>query len=212
MGCCPSEPQRGGGRCRHLTREVRRTGIGAVHRRGLVGGGGVGYARTQIQAPKADGLVIGRIGRTPVICHSDSVSRKVTFMTHLAFGENSDLDHVALNGEAGAAEFGDRQVRACVQRRTRGRCKCRDMPLCAAPCRSLERKPLIFFGFGFFFASQLRWRSAWRVKPTRESLPACHINSSESYHFQIRDFTVKRRRPTPCLSCRFIPRGDRGNP
>ena len=42
------------------------------------------------------------------------------------------------------------------------------MPLYAAICRSLERKSLIFLGLGFFFASQLRWRSAWRAKLARE--------------------------------------------
>ena len=45
---------------------------------------------------------------------------------------------------------------------------CRDMPLYAAICRSLERKLLIFLGLGFFFASQLRWRSASRAKLARE--------------------------------------------
>jgi hypothetical protein len=45
---------------------------------------------------------------------------------------------------------------------------CRDMPLYAAICRSLERKSLIFLGLGFFFASQLRWRSASRAKLARE--------------------------------------------
>ena len=45
---------------------------------------------------------------------------------------------------------------------------CRDMPLYAAICRSLERKSLIFLRLGFFFASQLRWRSAWRAKLARE--------------------------------------------
>ena len=54
---------------------------------------------------------------------------------------------------------------------------CRDMPLYAAICRSLERKPLIFLGLGFFFASQLRWRSASRAKLARESLPARHSSS-----------------------------------
>jgi hypothetical protein len=56
---------------------------------------------------------------------------------------------------------------------------CRDMPLYAVMCRSLERKSLIFLGLGFFFASQLRWRSASRAKLAREpegrrfeSLPA----------------------------------------
>ncbi len=38
--------------------------------------------------------------------------------------------------------------------------RCRDMPLYAAICRSLERKPLIFLELRFFFASQLCWRSA----------------------------------------------------
>jgi hypothetical protein len=38
----------------------------------------------------------------------------------------------------------------------------------AAICRSLERKLLIFLGLGFFFASQLRWRSASRAKLARE--------------------------------------------
>jgi len=53
---------------------------------------------------------------------------------------------------------------------------CRDMPLYAAICRSLECKSLIFLGLGFFFASQLRWRSASRAKLAREpeSLPARH--------------------------------------
>ena len=50
---------------------------------------------------------------------------------------------------------------------------CRDMPLYAAISRSLERKSLIFLRLGFFFASQLRWRSAWRAKLARGSLPAC---------------------------------------
>jgi hypothetical protein len=42
------------------------------------------------------------------------------------------------------------------------------MPLYAAICRSLERKPLIFLRLGFVFASQLRWRSAARAKLARE--------------------------------------------
>ncbi len=51
---------------------------------------------------------------------------------------------------------------------------CRSTPLYAAICRPLERKLLIFLGLGFFFASQLRWRSASRAKRARESLPARH--------------------------------------
>jgi hypothetical protein len=46
---------------------------------------------------------------------------------------------------------------------------CRDMPLYAAICRSLERKLLIFLRVGFFFASQLRWRCTSRAKLARES-------------------------------------------
>ena len=43
---------------------------------------------------------------------------------------------------------------------------CCDIPLCAAICRSLERKSLIFLGLGFFFEPEGRGF---------ESLPACHL-------------------------------------
>ncbi len=34
--------------------------------------------------------------------------------------------------------------------------------------RSFDHESLIVLGFGFFFASQLRWRSAWRAELARE--------------------------------------------
>ena len=56
---------------------------------------------------------------------------------------------------------------------------CRDMPLYAAICRSLERTVLIFFGLGFFSEPEGRGlRATLRVakpsqpKAARESLPA----------------------------------------
>jgi hypothetical protein len=45
---------------------------------------------------------------------------------------------------------------------------CRDMPLYATICRSLERSLLIFLRLGFFFASELCWRCASRAKLARE--------------------------------------------
>ena len=60
---------------------------------------------------------------------------------------------------------------SCVECRS----GCRDMPLYAAICRSLERKSLIFLGFVFScqrggrrFAAELRSASAKRAKPASE--------------------------------------------
>ena len=48
---------------------------------------------------------------------------------------------------------------------------CRDMPLYAAICRSLERKLLIFLGLGFFFEPEGRGF---------ESLPARHLSTTQN--------------------------------
>jgi hypothetical protein len=69
---------------------------------------------------------------------------------------------------AGQTEVNEIQCRLGAVSSVECRPGCRDMPLYAAICRSLERKLLIFLGLGFFFASQLRWRSASRAKLARE--------------------------------------------
>jgi hypothetical protein len=58
------------------------------------------------------------------------------------------------------------------------------MPLYAAIRRSLERKLLIFLGLGFFFASQLRWRSAWRatLRVAKPSQPKAALESLLARH------------------------------
>ena len=87
------------------------------------------------------------------------------------------------------------------------------MPLHGAICRSLERKLLIFLGLGFFFASQLRWRSAWRAKLAREpegrgDVPDCPrlllCNAMPRYPVPDRsNFT-----PNQCLDDDWLPEGD----
>jgi len=50
---------------------------------------------------------------------------------------------------------------------------------------------LIFLGLGFFFASQLRWRSASRAKLARESLTA-----RQSLPLLLADSTSERSEPS----------------
>jgi hypothetical protein len=57
---------------------------------------------------------------------------------------------------ASEAEGGQIQCRLGAVSGVECRPGCRDMPLYAAICRSLERKSLIFLGLGFFFEPEGR--------------------------------------------------------
>jgi uncharacterized protein (DUF58 family) len=83
---------------------------------------------------------------------------------------DADLDEPLVSRcySAGQAEVNEIQCRLGAVSGVECRPGCRDMPLYAAICRSLERKLLIFLGLGFSFASSLWPRSASRAKLARE--------------------------------------------
>ncbi len=66
---------------------------------------------------------------------------------------DADLDEPLVSRcySAGQAEVNEIQCRLGAVSGVECRPGCHDMPLCAAICRSLERKLLIFFRLGFFF-------------------------------------------------------------